>query len=504
MDALLLKYVEQGGSEGIRLFQKICQGKLPGVEGTAAQFQSRDLCLNLIYDQKPPKFGAKKKLLWENLDKWANHLNDLEQGLSIAEPAHDDFLELSHLADPEAKVQLERLGKCRRNSFEEIRKSANEWHKVELFPGDKIVLPDSSKGFIQNLIRKGFAPLNKKKMPKEAETRASQIGYHYLNHETSREPPIILPSDFEKRFRTKIQTLDREEGPDGKLKPILLNALWSPTEKYLNPSEQPTVIAFHGNGEISETNSAAIRTYSRYGINVLNVTMRGYPGSDGDAVRDGEMGMILDGEAAVRFALEKLKIPANKLFLHGFSLGAATAVHAAKNFKLDVVVDRGFETAAGVSSRISRLPSCLLKRATESSYPSGVQFALPKGHFSGEKLLTTDGLNTLEKMKNLEKESFVISGSDDRVSPPEIGMGLLKARYPQGLNESISDYENRLAQNFHIVQPRDLRESPGRMGVSHLQALDPLVVEDFLTRRGYYDNDEIFWRVLWHRSAPGA
>ena len=55
-------------------------------------------------------------------------------------------------------------------------------------------------------------------------------------------------------------------------------------------------------------------------MSVLLLTMRGYPGSQGDVRTEGEPGIYMDVAAAVDFMVEKKHLHPANIIAHGFSI----------------------------------------------------------------------------------------------------------------------------------------------------------------------------------------
>ena len=97
----------------------------------------------------------------------------------------------------------------------------------------------------------------------------------------------------------------------------------------------PTLILFNGAGIRYEEygsqlfNSVRIFTIKHWlklGLNVLIFNYRGIETSQGSATRNG---LILDGDASIQYVRDYLKVPEDKIILHGHSLGAGIAAESA-------------------------------------------------------------------------------------------------------------------------------------------------------------------------------
>lgn len=104
---------------------------------------------------------------------------------------------------------------------------------------------------------------------------------------------------------------------------IRLHAFYIP-----HPRSKKLVIFFHGNFGHALHRLSAAQQLARTGVNVLLVGYRGYGRSEG---KPSEMGIYADGEAALKYATEKLKFELQNIFILGRSLGSAVAIDMAQD-----------------------------------------------------------------------------------------------------------------------------------------------------------------------------
>lgn len=211
-----------------------------------------------------------------------------------------------------------------------------------------------------------------------------------------------------------------------------LDAVWS------KGTLENTVIIYHGNGCILDDMAEMGRWYRDRGMNVLMVTMRGYPGSTGNTKTIGEVGYIYDADAAVRYVMNEQRIPKDKILVHGFSLGGSLAGIAAGVYDLDVTFSNTFARAPEVGARIPELIrgqpiSDGLKRYFEhvvgGAFQSGTNVVIPEDQaINGVTTITTNGLNTAERIRNprFTKKVFVFSANEDRLMPATFAVQLIK------------------------------------------------------------------------------
>lgn len=159
-----------------------------------------------------------------------------------------------------------------------------------------------------------------------------------------------------------------------------------------NPLSDRVLIYFHGNaGNISHRipDLARIR---QFGINVLGVGYRGYGRSEGNA---SENGIYIDGKSALRYAIDTLGFPQDKIFIMGRSIGSTVAMNTS-----------GAEPIAGM---ILVSP---LTTAKDQAKAGGLWIISP---------LAGDAFNNVGKAKHLLCPVLILHGTEDEIIP--LGMG---------------------------------------------------------------------------------
>jgi len=216
---------------------------------------------------------------------------------------------------------------------------------------------------------------------------------------------------FEAATRVPLQTYDGIE----------LDAVWVQAG---DVAVRPTALLFHGNAMTLHSMAGWANFYYRIGFHALLITMRGYPGSAGDAAADGEVGFYRDAAAAVAFIQEKKGIPKNIIVAHGFSLGATLAAAAASQHDLGaLVLDHAFTTPAAVAKMfVPRLPEWLLNGTMVGAWRSGLTAEVAEG-----KAVITDGLSNIEKVGNFRGLLCVIYGTEDEMMPVSFAESLLSS-----------------------------------------------------------------------------
>ena len=121
-----------------------------------------------------------------------------------------------------------------------------------------------------------------------------------------------------------------------------------------------------------------IGLYTRCGVNILLVEYRGYGLSDG---YPSEQGFYLDGEAAVKYLMNRTDIDHQQIVLYGHSLGGAVATHIAamdspwKSNISAVILENTFTSIQQIGAHIfrnvlpflSKLPAFLVRNRFESA-----------------------------------------------------------------------------------------------------------------------------------------
>jgi uncharacterized protein len=109
------------------------------------------------------------------------------------------------------------------------------------------------------------------------------------------------------------------------------------------------LLYFHGNAEPIHGRLELHDLALRAGADVVVFAYRGYPGSDG---RPSEAGLRRDARAAWRFATEGLGIPADRVVVHGKSLGGGVAAALAAEVRpRALVLESTFTSVADVARR---------------------------------------------------------------------------------------------------------------------------------------------------------
>lgn len=120
---------------------------------------------------------------------------------------------------------------------------------------------------------------------------------------TKEEKPLITATEVKSMDGTKLRVWIRS--PEKKRRAVLLH--------------------FHGNAENLSTHFYFVNWLGQYGIELILFDYRGYGESEGEPSRSG---LVEDGRAMIRFAVERAKENNVPLFILAQSLGGAVAIPA--------------------------------------------------------------------------------------------------------------------------------------------------------------------------------
>jgi alpha-beta hydrolase superfamily lysophospholipase len=119
--------------------------------------------------------------------------------------------------------------------------------------------------------------------------------------------------------------------------------------------DSPTILLFHGNGEIASDYEDIAALYTMMGISLLIADYRGYGKSDGTPTASA----LLDDAMAVyrqtHDFLSQHGLDASRLFLMGRSLGSAAALEIASQVGDEIrglIIESGFASALGLVERL--------------------------------------------------------------------------------------------------------------------------------------------------------
>lgn len=188
-------------------------------------------------------------------------------------------------------------------------------------------------------------------------------------------------------------------------------------------SDGPTVILFHGNGYTLDGLNELGYHYRSAGVNVLMVTMGGYPGS-AEGTSTTEQSLYADVDAAVKFLQDKKGVKGNgKLIGHGHSAGGTMAHYLGYKYPgAHVVGDRTFTKISDMAENvISSSLSTIIRWPIVTIVRIALSQMCPKG-------FDLDGLDNQSKAAELKGSYLSISGENDQLMSSTLMMGRINAQ----------------------------------------------------------------------------
>lgn len=121
-----------------------------------------------------------------------------------------------------------------------------------------------------------------------------------------------------------------------------------------NSAAEHTILFSHGNAEDLGTAAFFLEELRNAGFAVFAYDYRGYGTSEG---KPSEENAYQDAQTAYKYVVEKLKIPPEKIIVHGRSLGGAVAVDLAAREKCGgLIVESSFVSAFRVVTKYQIFP----------------------------------------------------------------------------------------------------------------------------------------------------
>ena len=123
---------------------------------------------------------------------------------------------------------------------------------------------------------------------------------------------------------------------------------------FRNPAAEHTILFSHGNAEDLGTASYFLEELKTAGFAVFAYDYRGYGTSEG---KPSEKNVYEDAQTAYEYLTNELKIPPEKIIVHGRSLGGAVAIDLAAREKCGgLIVESSFVSAFRVVMKYPILP----------------------------------------------------------------------------------------------------------------------------------------------------
>ena len=151
-------------------------------------------------------------------------------------------------------------------------------------------------------------------------------------------------------------------------------------------SPEPLVVFFHGNAELIDQQDYILALYRRLGVSVLLVEYRGYGNSDGTP---SQKHIVNDTLAVLNDVLKRDDVDADRLVLHGRSIGGGMATQVALQTQPKaLIVESTFTSASGMAWRYGVPP-----------------------------FLVTSPLNSEAAFKKLDVPILIMHGNLDQIVP---------------------------------------------------------------------------------------
>jgi pimeloyl-ACP methyl ester carboxylesterase len=160
----------------------------------------------------------------------------------------------------------------------------------------------------------------------------------------------------------------------------------------------PTVLFFHGNGEIASDYDGISPLYTGLGINLLVVDYRGYGSSDGQPTASHLLSDAVKVYEQTGSLLVENELKIKPLFVMGRSLGSAAAIEIAQHAGGEIA---GLIIESGFADTLPLLATLGLRWELE-----GI----------GE---TNNGFGNLDKIAQVHQPTLIIHGEEDRLIPVE-------------------------------------------------------------------------------------
>lgn len=196
-----------------------------------------------------------------------------------------------------------------------------------------------------------------------------------------------------------------------------------------------TLLYFGGNGyTIGRFGAWTARQFAPLGVDIMIVDHRGYGQSGGSP---SQAALEADGLAAFDHIVEMGGVPANRIVVHGQSLGSFIAGHVAANRKSGGVVLESSATTAEewIDSNRRGLMRALVRVELDPALR---------------------GRGNLANMPRIEEPLLILVGAIDRTTPPRLSQALYAAS-PLPLEQRMLGIIPRAGHNDVMMQPETAR-----------------------------------------------
>lgn len=167
-----------------------------------------------------------------------------------------------------------------------------------------------------------------------------------------------------------------------------------------------TVILFHGNGTTLYGNGDTARWFHNQGLNVLLITLGGYPGRNDQPGITSELTTYHDAQAAVDYVKTRLAVDNGSILAYGMSIGGSLAFQVgAHNPGVHVFTNQTFTKVVEVPDNAYPALRSIGKGALTAGCPTGIS----------DGTFTTDGLDNRRKASLLQGSYFGIYAARDHM-----------------------------------------------------------------------------------------
>jgi len=163
---------------------------------------------------------------------------------------------------------------------------------------------------------------------------------------------------------------------------------------HLSDKESPTILYFHGNGEIVSDYDVVAKSYTDVGINIFIATYRGYGLSNGTP---SVSALVSDNVEICRYLQSYLENNgfSGTLFAMGRSLGSASAIDL-----------------------VSRFPEHFKGLILDSAFADTLPLAKRLGYdISAHSITEEECFNNIAKIKTITNPTLILHGSRDQIIP---------------------------------------------------------------------------------------
>jgi hypothetical protein len=179
-----------------------------------------------------------------------------------------------------------------------------------------------------------------------------------------------------------------------------------------NPRAEKTVLYFGGNGFVIETSYHIITSIVEQDVNLMVFNYRGYGQNQGNPSIEG---IKADALAAYEYLVKKRKIEPENIILHGHSMGSFLATYTARQQE--------------IAALVLESPITDLNDWSETALP---WFLKPFINFEADSSLMKN--SNLREVKKINIPLLLISGEEDKITPPQMAEKLYQNSGSQNRN----------------------------------------------------------------------